>query len=248
MDCDRFELVLMDVLYEELDELSFAAATRHSDQCQRCKQLLARFRATREVGSLPLEEPPEQFERRVMEAERQVQRRLPLTSRLSRNLIILAGYATRPQLAMAALALLMIGSSLLLLRPSPGPRSITVQVTDERAPAKQPEAVVVPIDQAPPLELAEEQEPTAAPAAAPSSVAKTKRRGPSMAAAAKAAVVPEEELDKARQRAEDRAYTTAMEAFQRAEHGSAQQQFDAIVQAGGRNAAAAELYAALATE
>src|SRR5690606_13884692 len=80
------------------------------------------------------------------------------------------------------------------------------------------------------------------------SVAKAKRSGAALAPAAKASVVPEEELDKARQRAEDRAYTTAMEAFQRSEHGAAQQQFDAIVQAGGRNAAAAELYAALATE
>jgi hypothetical protein len=252
MDCDRFERVMMDVLYDELDELSLAAATRHSDQCQRCKDLIARLRATREVGSLPLEEPPADFERRVMEAERQVQSHLPFTSRMSRQLIILAGYATRPQLAMAALALLMIGSSLLLLRPSPGPRSMIVQASDQRAPKKQPEAMVVPIEQAPPIELAEEEEPEAEPPATearPELAKKAQPHEPRVGTAvAKPAAVPEEELDKARQRAEDRAYTAAMQAFQQADLLSAQKQFDAIVQAGGRNAAAAELYAALATE
>jgi hypothetical protein len=57
-----------------------------------------------------------------------------------------------------------------------------------------------------------------------------------------------EEDDQARAAAEDRAYAAAMDAYRSGELEAAQRQFDAIVQSGGRNANAAELYAAFATE
>ncbi len=255
MNCDRFERILLDLLYDELDELTRAAANRHSDQCQRCRSLFGRMRTTRELGVLPLEAAPEGFESRVLAAERLVHRRLPWQKRLARSVTIVGGYAMRPQLAMAALALLMIGTSLLFLRPKPGSHASSVQVTQRGVPRAEPEQFVVPITEVPPEP---EPEPVAEQEEAPKEAPVEPEPAPSATVAAVAAPAPtassapagesEQELDLARERAEDRAYTAAMNAFRESNHLAAQRQFDAIVAAGGRNSAAAELYAALATE
>ncbi len=265
MNCDRFERIMLDLLYDELDELTRAAANRHSDQCQRCRALFARLRTTREVGVLPLEFAPDGFESRILAAERQVHRGLPWTKRLARSVTIVGGYAMRPQLAMAALAMLMIGTSLLFLRPKPGSHASSVQVTQRGVPRVEPEQFVVPIEEAPTeaeeavtddAETAKAEAVAAASAepareASPVAAASAAVAAPSNASPAVASSAPiasEQELDLARERAEDRAYTAAMSAFQESNHLAAQRQFDAIVAAGGRNAPAAELYAALATE
>ena len=213
MDCEKFERVLMDHLYGELDELTRAGASRHADQCRRCKQLWLGLKATREVGSLPLDEPRENFEARVMEGERQAQVGLPFAVRMSRKLTIVAGYAMRHELAMAALALLMIGSSLLLLRPRPGAHATSAASVQEGAPIPEPEEVVIPVEEKPGEEQAE-PEPVADPAvaaSAPSSAQPPKHKpepSPSVSSPSS-----EEELDLARARAEDRAYASAMNAF-----------------------------------
>lgn len=254
MDCEKFERVLLDHLYGELDELTRAGASRHADQCRRCKQLWLGLKATREVGALPLEEPRENFEARVMDAERHAQVGMPFAVRMSRKLTIVAGYAMRHELAMAALALLMIGSSLLLLRPRPGAHATSAPAAQEGAPIPEPEEVVIPVEEKPTEEQAEPEvvEPAALEPAAASQTGKHKPElaAPPSATAAESAVPPssEEELDLARARAEDRAYASAMTAFRAADYMGAQQQFDAIVESGGRNAAAAELYAAISAE
>ena len=111
MDCERFDRVVLDLLYEELDELTAAAARRHVEQCVRCRGILAGLRATREVATLPLVDAPAGLEHSILEAERRARESLPLRRRLGRGVSVLAGYAMRPQLAMAALLLLAIGSS-----------------------------------------------------------------------------------------------------------------------------------------
>ncbi|MCP6725923.1 hypothetical protein NL526_28090, partial [Klebsiella pneumoniae] len=88
--------------------------------CARCKEIGPRLRATREVGALPMVDAPHGLELRILEAERRARRELPARQRVGRAVSMLAGYAMRPQLAMAALLLLVIGSSLLLLRTRPG--------------------------------------------------------------------------------------------------------------------------------
>jgi hypothetical protein len=102
MDCERFDRIVLDLLYDELDELTAAAARRHLDQCARCRGIMAGLRATREVGALPLVDPPDGLELRILEAERQMRAQLPLRQRAGRAVSVLAGYAMRPQLAMAA--------------------------------------------------------------------------------------------------------------------------------------------------
>ena len=133
MDCEKFDQIVLDLLYDELDEITSAAAKRHMEHCARCKEIGTRLRATREVGTLPLLDAPQGLELRILEAERRARRELPARQRLGRAVSMLAGYAMRPQLAMAALLLLVIGSSLLLLRARPGEQK-SMMVTERGVP------------------------------------------------------------------------------------------------------------------
>ena len=122
MDCEKFDRIVLDLLYDELDELTTAATRRHMEHCARCRAIGSGLRATREVGALPLVEPPEGLEQRILRAEEQATHLLPIGKRLGRGLSLLASYAMRPQVSMAALLMLMIGSSLFFLRAQPGDR------------------------------------------------------------------------------------------------------------------------------
>jgi hypothetical protein len=159
MDAEKFDKVVLDLLYDELDELTRASAIRHTEQSGRAKALYAELRATREVGALPLVEPPEDLEARILAAEELARAERPLRQRLGTVISIAASYAMRPQLGMAAVLLLMVGSSLLLLRVKPGePRS--VQVTEHGVPESERESVaVVPVPMPAPATPMRESEP-----------------------------------------------------------------------------------------
>jgi TolA-binding protein len=142
MDCEKFDRIVLDLLYGELDELTEAAAKRHIEHCSRCKGVSSGLRATREVGALALVEPADSLELGILEAERRMTEKLPLGKRLGRAVSILAVYAMRPQLAMAALLLLMIGSSLFFLRARPSAQS-SVLVTERGIPEMETEHVMI---------------------------------------------------------------------------------------------------------
>jgi hypothetical protein len=152
MDCDRFEATLIDELYEELDELTSAAAKRHVAGCSRCASLIGGLRATRRVAVLPMIEPPMDLEDRILAAARNAQKVVPIGRRLSRTLSWAGSWAMRPQTAMAAVFLLMVGSSLLFVRRSkvsPPDSAMTVTAQGEPAPAGQASAATTdeqPID------------------------------------------------------------------------------------------------------
>ncbi|MBN2195626.1 MAG: hypothetical protein JW751_22590 [Polyangiaceae bacterium] len=133
MDCEKFDRVVLDLLYDELDELTAAAARRHMEHCGRCGPIGAGLRATREVGVLPRIVPSPELATRILETERNARARLPLRQRFARGVSVLAGYAMRPQLAMAAVAVLMIGLSLFFVRTHPGDRE-AVRVTERGVP------------------------------------------------------------------------------------------------------------------
>jgi hypothetical protein len=144
MDCEKFESAMMDELYGELDELTSAAAKRHVAGCARCGALLGGLRATRRVVALmPLVDPPADLEDRILSAAmREAQRVVPVRGRLARGVSLAGSWAMRPQTAMAALFLVMIGTSVLLLRgkSSRTPPSEDVTVTERGAPASEPAA------------------------------------------------------------------------------------------------------------
>jgi hypothetical protein len=136
MDCQKFDQVVMDALYEELDELTYAALRRHVESCSRCAEIWNGLRATREAAVLPIEQPSEALEARILAAVSVAQRTTPWPRKALRALAWAGSHAMRPQLAMAALFVLVIGSSLLLLRAKPGTVGTSpVRVTEHGMPA-----------------------------------------------------------------------------------------------------------------
>jgi TolA-binding protein len=158
MDCEKFESAMMDELYGELDELTSAAAKRHIAGCARCAALLGGLRATRRLASVPLVEPPADLEERILAAAREAQKVIPFRRKLAHAVSVAGSWAMRPQTAMAAVFLVMIGTSVLLLnngRLGRAPASASVTVTEQGMPA--PSASAAPV-----AELAPEPAATAA--------------------------------------------------------------------------------------
>jgi len=149
MDCEKFDLHVIDALYDELDELTHAALKRHVEGCSRCAGVYAGLRATREVGVLPLVEPPDDLEARILDAVAATQQQTPLHKRVLRGLAWAGSHAMRPQLAMAAIFCLVIGSSLALLRARPGTVG-PVSVTEHGSPSPEPAEVAAAAPAAPP--------------------------------------------------------------------------------------------------
>ncbi len=138
MDCEKFDQHLMDALYEELDELLYADFRRHVESCSRCAATFSGMRATRDVGVLPLEEPRADLEQRILAAALSAQARTPWHRKALRMLAWAGSHAMRPQLAMAALFVLVVGSSLLLLRPQSTKAPTPVRVTERGMPVPEP--------------------------------------------------------------------------------------------------------------
>jgi hypothetical protein len=228
MDCERFERVVLDLLYDELDELTAASARRHLEHCARCQAIAQGLRATREVGALPLVDPPDGLELRILDAERKARAGLPFGKRVGRAVSVLAGYAMRPQLAMAALLLLAIGSSLIFLRGRPGDRE-RVQVTERGAPEGDSDSVaILPI-------------PAAESARTPEA---TKPAASAVAQAAKAESDKSSESPGMGEVEGDSAFDAALAAFKDGRYGEARRQFEDVAARGGAQAAEAALYAA----
>jgi hypothetical protein len=154
MDCETFEAATMDELYGELDELTSAAVKRHASGCSRCAALLDGLRATRRVATLPELDVPEGLTDRILAAV-DGSTVVPLRRRAARALSVAGTWAMRPQSAMAAVFMVMLGTSLLLLRgrSSRAPAESVVTVTEHGtpAPAVRPPAPQAPTAEPPPL-------------------------------------------------------------------------------------------------
>lgn len=261
MDCEKFDRVVLDLLYDELDELTSAAARRHMEHCSRCRGIGSGLKATRQVGVLPLVEAPSGLRERIFEAERAARAHLPVRARLGRGISVLAGYAMRPQLAMAALLLLMIGSSLLFLRARPGARE-SVQITERGVPEMESETVaVVP---APEQARAGEMRPAPAAAAAASPERDLKRdkaaeslTGEPMGGGAFAAPPPGDQSAELKAEQEalalaadggsgDEAFERALSDYRAGRYAEAQKGFDEVASRGSGNSASAALLSAQA--
>jgi hypothetical protein len=154
MDCDKLEAAIIDELYGEIDEVTGAAVRRHIAGCGRCSTLLAGLRATRRVAVLPLVDPPRDLERRILRAASTAPAAvLPVRRHLARAVSAAGSWAMRPQTAMAAVFLVMLGASVLLLRgrSSRAPANAEMIVTEKGAPAPAP----VPISREQHNEVAE---------------------------------------------------------------------------------------------
>lgn len=155
MDCEKFDMCVMDALYGELDELTHEALKRHVEGCARCGAAWAGFKATRSLlasagansprdtvsggATLPLDDPSPELERRILAAERSAHRGAPWHRKIMRGAAWAGSHAMRPQLAMAALFMFVIGSSLLLLRARPGTMAPPVLVSEQGRPEREAE-------------------------------------------------------------------------------------------------------------
>ena len=147
MDCEKFENNLIDELYGELDELTSAAMKRHAAGCSRCAGMLGGLSATRKVAVLPMEEPSPELEDRILAAAREAQKVVPFAARLSRVVSRAGAWAMRPQTAMAAVFLLAIGSSFVLMQSrNSSPRTASLSVHDEGSPEPMTAASAAPFD------------------------------------------------------------------------------------------------------
>lgn len=157
MDCEKFEATLIDELYDELDELTSAASKRHVEGCARCTALFGGLQATRRLAVLPLVAPPKGLEERILAAEKEARKVVPMEGRLSRALSWAGNWAMRPQVAMAALFLLLVGVTSSVFFGRKGD-SLSASPSAEGSSTPAP----APIGPTPPEELAK-AEPTAAP-------------------------------------------------------------------------------------
>src|SRR5579871_5230667 len=136
MDCEKYEPLLIEELYGELDEVTSAAVKRHVTGCARCGAILAGMKTTRRAfAPLPMEEPPPDMEARILAAVKEAQKVVPLERPMSRALSAAGRWAMRPQNAMAAVFLLMIGTSAFVLRANKRAPTTAMSVTEQGAPA-----------------------------------------------------------------------------------------------------------------
>lgn len=264
MDCEKFDRIALDLLYEELDELTAAAARRHLEHCSRCRTIESQQRATREIGVLPMVAVPAGLTARILDAERRAQERRSLRQRFGHVISVAAGYAMRPQLAMAALLLLMVGTSLVLLRARPGERE-KVQVTERGVPegedrptsvamAPKPEPLTapktakVPEDPRATSAVPIEQPETAKEKAEPERLAlRDEAPRPRLAAKRARPTAGAGAADQARaSEGSGSSYDDAMAAYRRGHYAEAETRFDAVAASGSEQAASAALFAAQA--
>lgn len=252
MDSDKFDRVVLDLLYGELDELTTAAARRHMDQSARAREIYAHFRATRQLGVLPPHAPPADFESALLEREARLMAELPVRHRMGRLVSMLAGYAMRPQLIMGALLLLMLGSSLMFVRTRPGVHS-PVQVTERGAPESDVDVVLPlappPIEPESGVSSGSAVAPLAAPPASTGTPASEGTAGAAARTAPSAPAAPTltggtpaatatTELDP---------FEHAMQTYRERSYAEARREFERLAQSGGPRAAEAALHAALST-
>ena len=134
MDCAKLDAMAIDLVYDELDARAAADAEEHLLGCTRCSALVERLRAGRRgAESLRIESPSSLLEARILEAEVRSRRPAPWPRRLARAVSSAGAYAMRPQVAMAAVVLVMVGMSVVLLRGR-GLTAHRTKVTDEGTP------------------------------------------------------------------------------------------------------------------
>ncbi len=232
MDCEKFDKSSMELLYGELDQLSEAALLRHLHHCTRCREIWGHLRTTRELSELPQEDPPADLFESILKAEDQAHQSLPVRERFSRAISIMAGIAMRPQVAMAAILLLMIGSSLVFVRADHAGTG-QVSVTELGSPYSETPSKDAALRKTMVFEAGHHDEP--------SDTSSDERDAKGNLAPKPAA--QEGESDATEVTGDDReAYGAAMNAYQQGSYAEAERLFSEVASGGGPQAAAAALH------
>jgi len=187
MDCEAFDNALVDALYEELDEVRMRGLERHAEGCASCAEKLAGFRATRDrvPQSILLETPSENLESRILAAVE-----IALAKNNPQPMVAQApatggarvyAFLARPQFAIAAAFVLVLGASVVFLSNATKSEPATAAApAEQRAAGKAklgegqaspspPSVVATPTAAA---SMAYNDDPAPPPAAAPHQAAK----------------------------------------------------------------------------
>ncbi len=137
MDEERFDSLLLDELYGELDEETSASMRRYAAAHPRAAEKLASLQAVRRAAAPASVAVPDSLEARILSAVRETPVVVPFRLRASSALSRAGAWAMRPQTAMAAVFLLMVGSSVLLVRgrSAKAPTASEITVLERGAPA-----------------------------------------------------------------------------------------------------------------
>jgi len=136
VDCEQFDRVALDLLYDEAEDYARGGAVQHLAHCSRCNGVYVRLKAAQALSQFPLAVPPTELRDQILMREHTARAGQGIGARMGRWISIAAGYAMRPQVSMGALFLLMIGASLLFLRAHPGDRD-SVYVTEKGVPGNE---------------------------------------------------------------------------------------------------------------
>lgn len=285
MNCSDYESLMMDELYEELDPERSAQLAQHKGECAACRQAALDLRAFKADLQVPAVEIPAGLHERIMakvdaaidgahEADGSAPANLtPATPAnlnagstdakvlrprwgMARVISTAGAWAMRPQTAMAAVFLLMVGSSAWLLRGQRQEAAARVELEQGAPLGAEPEqASSEPSPEAEReahgLGGAGGRAPAAPAAAAPAPPADLARLDDGLAdpvTRKRAATAPEsldKELgeEKAKGKGESGGFAEAMAAYRAGRYDDATAGFDALARQGDRNA---ELWAARA--
>jgi TolA-binding protein len=135
VDCERLDALAMELVYDELDARAAEEARLHLLGCPRCAGMIERLRGgLRAAEALPIESPSSLLESRILEAATAARPKVPWHRRAARAMAVAGTWAMRPQIAMAAVVVLMIGTSAVLLRRTSPDAAQRRKVTDEGTP------------------------------------------------------------------------------------------------------------------
>lgn len=138
MDCERLDELAIDLVDPEgaagLDARTRREADEHLAGCARCRSLVDRLgRGMKAAAELPLEDASSLLEARILAAASGARPPPRLGQRVARAVSTAGRWAMRPQVAMAAVLVVMVGTSVVLLRGG-GLPSRRTKVTEEGTP------------------------------------------------------------------------------------------------------------------
>ena len=139
MDCERLDSMAIDLIdpdgLTELDPRAEREAEEHLAGCARCTAAIERLRGgLRAASEMGLEDPSSLLEARILAAAGAIKPEVSFGRRVSRAISTAGSWAMRPQVAMAAVLVVMVGTSIVLLRGGGLPGAHRTKVTEEGTP------------------------------------------------------------------------------------------------------------------
>jgi TolA-binding protein len=139
VDCERLDSLAIDLIdpdgSSELDPRAQREAEEHLAGCARCTSAVERLRGGLRAGAeLGLEDPSSLLEARILTAAGALKPEVSFSRRIARAITTAGSFAMRPQIAMAAVLVVMVGTSIVLLRGGGLPGAHRTKVTEEGTP------------------------------------------------------------------------------------------------------------------